>query len=118
MPNQTRQEYIDAIKKAAIATGKSGLIKVLLIKAPFLFYPVIGPITELLLGKILEILINETEFAAFFLYMDVRISKQGKEFAEAAVNNYKVQQTGTDQEKKDAEKLLMEKFKPLIVING
>lgn len=107
----THQEYIDAIKKSAVTTGTKALLAVLLKKAPYLFIPVVGPITSLLVGKLVEILIQSTEFEVYFKYIDLRVDAQGRDFSEVALDNFQIQQTGTADEKRKIEKELIEKFK-------
>lgn len=115
---QTHQEYVDAIKKSAIATGKKLLIREVLKRLPFLFVPILGPITELILGKVVEILVQETEFALFFNYIDMRVDAQGRAFSDAATKNYQVQLNGTVEEKAAAEKELVEKFREFVILTN
>ena len=112
----THQEYVDAIKASAISTGKKVLIGAVSKKLPFLFVPVIGPVVGLVLGKIVELLVKETEFAIFFKYIDMRTSAQGRDFSEAAINNFKIQQSGTPEEKAKSEKELIEKFRSFVIL--
>ena len=114
----THQEYVEAIKKSAIATGKKALITYLTKKLPFLFIPVIGPIVSLVLEKVVEILIRETEFAIFFKYIDLRVDAQGRDFSEAAIKNFHVQKSGSPDEIAKAEKELIEKFKSFVVLGN
>jgi hypothetical protein len=114
----THQEYVDAIKKSAISAGKKVLISTISKKLPFLFLPVIGPVTSLLLGKVVEILVQETEFAIFFKYIDLRVDSQGREFSEAAIRNFQVQQTGSPDEKAKTEKELIEKFRSFVILRS
>lgn len=107
---------MDAIKKSAVSTGKKVLIKTVAAKLPFLFVPIVGPITTLLLGKIVEILVNETEFALYFKYIDLRVDAQGRSFSEAVVRNYQAQQNGSPDEKAKAEKELIKSFKSFVVL--
>jgi hypothetical protein len=116
--NLTHQEYVDSIKKVAISAGKKVLIEAVAKKLPFLFIPVIGPIVSLLLGKIVEILISETEFALFFGYIDLRIDAQGRAFSEAAILNHYTQIHGSPNEKLASEKALIEKFRAFAIIRN
>lgn len=112
----THQEYVDAIKKSAIATGKKLLIQAIAKKLPFLFVPVIGPITSFALEKVVEILVRETEFGIYFKYIDLRVDAQGRDFSEAAIKNYHVQQSGDKDAIAKAERELIEKFKSFVVL--
>jgi hypothetical protein len=114
----THQEYVDALKASAIATGKKVLIEALVKRVPFLFIPVIGPLVELIVGKLVEILIQQTEFAIFFKYIDMRVDDQGREFSQAAINNRNMQFHGTPEEKEKAEKELIEKFRAFAILTS
>lgn len=114
----THQEYVDSIKKSAVAAGKKLLIAELTKRVPWLFIPVIGPLVSLVLGKVIEILVNETEFAIFFNYIDMRTDSQGREFSKAALVNLAAQRTGSPQEKAQAERDLIVKFKTFAVIGS
>jgi hypothetical protein len=110
-------EYINAIKKAAIDTGKKILVRKVAEKLPFLFLPILNPITKYVLEKIVELIINETEFAIFFQYTDMRVDREGREFSEAAMKNLKAQMSGDASQILQAEKELMEKFKNFVVLS-
>lgn len=112
------QDYVDAIKKSAISTGKKVLIQTVASKLPFLFVPVLGPIVSLALGKVVEILVEQTEFAIYFKYIDLRVDKQGRDFSQAAIRNLEAQKSGDKEEIVKAEKELMEKFKSFVVITN
>jgi hypothetical protein len=114
----THQEYVDAIKKSAISTGKRLLIKALVTRVPFLFWPPFGLVTSFLIGKEVEILVAETEFAIFFTYIDMRVDAQGRAFSQAAIKNYQAQLNGSPQEKSEAEKELMDSFKKFVVLKS
>ena len=114
----THQEYVDAIKKSAISTGKKVLVQYLTKKLPFLFFPIIGPVTGLVLEKIVEILVRETEFGIYFKYIDLRVDAQGRAFSEAAIKNYQAQLSGDKDAIAKAEKELIEKFKSFVVLGS
>lgn len=110
----THQEYIDSIRASALNFGKEAVINYIKSKAPFFLIPVLNPITSLIVSKILEILLKETEFAAFFYYIDTRTSHQGELFAQMAYRNYIAQQFGSEIEKKIAQENLENAFKTLV----
>jgi hypothetical protein len=114
----THQEYVDSIKKAAVSTGKKFLVKRVAEMLPFLFLPILGPITTIALEKIVEILVRETEFAIFFKYIDLRVDAQGRAFSEAAIRNFHAQKTGDPNEIAKAEKELIEKFKSFVTLGN
>jgi hypothetical protein len=115
---KTHAEYVEALKSSAISTGKKVLIGAVSKKLPFLFLPVLGPIVSFLLGKVVEILVQETEFAIYFKYIDLRVDKQGREFSEAAMRNFNAQKSGDADAKAQSEKELIEKFKAFVVLGN
>jgi hypothetical protein len=114
----THQQYVDSIKESAVSMGKKSLVAYLTKKAPFLFVPVIGPVVSLILGKVVEILVRETEYAIFFQYIDMRVDSQGRAFSEAARKNAEAQRSGTPEQKASAEKELIEKFRALVILRN
>ena len=110
------QEYVEAVKTTAIATAKKSLLTALLKKVPFLFWGPLAPLVNICVEKCIEILIRETEFGVFFLYTDFRVDRQGIDFAKVAMENHKIQQTGTEDEKRNSEKRLIDCFKQFISV--
>lgn len=102
----THQEYVDTLKSSALELGKKLVMQRLVAQLPFLATPFVHGLTLLLVGKVLEIAIRETEFGAFFLFIDVRVNRQGKDFAEAALKYHQA----PDSEKHIYEKDYLEKF--------
>lgn len=78
---------------------------------PFLALPLPNLILTKIASKFAEYLVQEAEFGAFFLYIDLRSTRQGKIFEEAALKNRAAQEGGTDEEKKLAEAELISKFR-------
>lgn len=115
---QTHQDYVNAVKKSAVAVGKKALVTALTKKLPYLFVPFLNPITTVLIEKLVTILVEDTEFEIFFEYIDLRVDGQGRSFSEAAIHNYNVQQTGTPEEKLAAEKALIEKFRAFAILKN
>lgn len=111
------QEYVEAVKSTALTTAKKTLISALLKKVPFLFYGPFGAITTLAVEKALELLFKEAEFAVYFKYTDLRVDRQGLDFSRVAMENYKIQQTGTEDEKKKSEERLIACFKNFISLH-
>jgi hypothetical protein len=107
-------EYVKAVKSTALTTAKKTLISALLRKVPFLFWGPFGAVTSMLIGKGLELLFEQAEFAIYFKYTDLRVDKQGLTFAQVAMDNYRIQQNGTEDEKKQSEERLINCFKHFI----
>lgn len=74
--------------------------------------------TQFVLKKLLTFLLNETELAAFFIYVDFRTSSQGRTYYDA-IKDYKVaQETGSDKDKKRAETNLKNSFRELVRLSN
>lgn len=86
----------------------------LVAKLPFLALPVINPIAGFIVGYVLKIAIRETEMGAFFLYIDTRTNKQGVAFIDAAIANRVAQETGSLEEKANAEQRLIDSFRAFV----
>lgn len=109
-----QQQYVDILKDSFVTAGKHLIMEYLLKKSMFWSLPIVNPIAGFVIGMILEIGIKKTELGAFFWFMDMRTSAQGREFTKAAFNNAKIQKSGTKEEKERAEKELIDKARPLI----
>jgi hypothetical protein len=110
----TRDEYVEMIKSAALTAGKKAVMQKLVAKIPFLSVPLINPIIGYIAGLVLETAIRETEMGLFFLYVDLRLNAQAKDFEAAALKNMKAQMSGSDDEKKIAEKELIDSFRAFV----
>lgn len=104
----TRDEYVSGIKSAFVTVGTKAAMTVLVSQAPVFASPVLNYIASHLINYILVALADSVEMQVFFIYIDVRTSKQGQEFFKAAVKN---RDAKTPQEKADAEKDLIAKFR-------
>lgn len=109
----TRTEYIEAIKSAVLSSTVKAVMGMLVEYNGFFALPIINPIIQLIVQWILTAAIRQTELAMFFLYVDLRVNEQGKEFEKAAINNELMQRIGTPKEKADAEKKLIDSFRNL-----
>lgn len=114
----SRDAYVEFLKTTALSIGKKAVLQFLIPQLPkFLTTGLLGtlfsPLLGFLVGKILEIAIRETEIGAFFLYIDLRTSAQGRDFEAAAKANLEKQKNGTPAEKAKAEKDLIDAFRAL-----
>lgn len=107
-------EYIgilkDTLTKLVIKSATSLVFK----KIPFLAWGPIGPLVSGIIEKFVIMLFNETEMVIFLKYTDFRISRQGKEFSEAAIRNFEIQRTGSEDEKRKSEEELISAFRNFI----
>ncbi|MFM6929051.1 MAG: hypothetical protein ACKOX6_11345 [Bdellovibrio sp.] len=102
----TRDEYVDGLKSAALEIGKRAVMKLLVSKVPFFAGGFFGWVAGIIIGKVLTALIQETEFAAFFQYIDMRVDKQGDDFTKAALAWY----NASPEEKVKYEKAYLDSF--------
>jgi hypothetical protein len=122
MPS-SRDEYVELLKSTALSLGKREIMPLLLSQLPKALTTgflgaVLSPVLGFIVGKVLEIAIRETEIGAFFLYIDLRTSAQGRDFEKAARANLLKQQTGTPEEKAAAEKELISAFKSFVKLTN
>jgi hypothetical protein len=110
----TRDEYVETIKQAALATGTNLVMAAIIGAQPIMGTPILKAIAQWVVSKILNIAILKTELGAFFLYIDFRTSAQGRAFFDAAIKNKLAQKSGSEQEKRDAEKAVIDSFRALV----
>jgi len=106
----SRDEYVASIKAAFVTLGVKAAMSSITAQLPFLATPIISKVVEHFVSKILVIVADHVEMGAFFTYIDVRTSAQGREFEKAAIENRLIQQSGTAEEKKNAEEKLWHSF--------
>lgn len=111
----TRDEYVELLKSAALDAGTKLVMSYLVSRIPFFALKFINPIVGYVVGAILRIAIRETEFGAFFLFIDMRTDLQAKAFEEAAIKNANAK---TPEEKKDAQDNLVLKFREFVKLRN
>lgn len=84
----TRDEYVEFLKNSALDIGKRVVMKQLASQVPLFAGGFFGWVAGLIIERVLVALIQQSEFAAFFLYIDVRVSHQGQVFEKAAKEWY------------------------------
>ena len=114
----TFDDYIKQAKAFILKRAVKQVFKILVTKLPFLSWGPVGPLVQFLLKIVIKLAIYETDMSIFFLYTDVRVNAQGREFYQAAEDNMRVQKEGTEQEKKDAEKFLIDSFRNLVKLSN
>jgi hypothetical protein len=110
----SRDQYVAAMKETALRVGKSVVMDWLIARAPFLSWSFPNLVVGYLVGLVLEIAIKETEFGMFFVYIDVRTTRQGRAFEAAAARNKYVQEFGTAEDKQRAERDLIAAFRDFV----
>lgn len=109
----TQQDYADILKSAALSSAKSAMLSYFARNIPFLTSKFMNPITTYLIEVFLKILIRETEFAVFFMYIDLRTSFQAKRFEASAMEYENAKKSGNKQKIKDIESKLIDDFRLL-----
>lgn len=102
----TRDEYVNSLKQSFITIGKDAVMRLLIQKIPFFSLPFFNPLAAMAVGWVVKQLAVGAETGAFFLYIDMRVSAQAKDFELAAYANRQAQLTGTPEEKARAAKVL------------
>ena len=115
---KTFDEYVNILKDSAGKMAKEILKRELKKRLPFLFLKFVNPFTEILISHVVSILVRESEFAAFFAYIDLRVNAQGRAYQKAVLENRKAQESGTPEEKKIAEQKLIESFRRLTILGA
>lgn len=118
MTVSNRKEYIEAAKAAFLKLAMKQVITKMTAKFVFLAWGPLAPLFAMLVEKILTEAIEGGETAIFFVYIDFRVNGQSKDFVEAALNNYRIQQTGTQEEKDEAESKLITAFDSFVKLNN
>jgi hypothetical protein len=115
---KSHAEYVSILKNTAKDLALTILKRELVKQLPFLAFPVINPIFNFFVQRAVTILIDYSEFAAFFAYVDLRVDAQARTFQRAILQNHKAQQTGTEEEKALAEKELIDRFRQLAILGS
>lgn len=102
-----RQEYIEAVKSSFVAIAKRTVLSALVSAAPFMAWGPLPYLSGLFVEWVLVKAANGAETGIFFMFVDFRVAVQHKDFEAAAIKNYRIQQTGTKEEKDAAEKELV-----------
>lgn len=106
----TRDDYVASIKSAFITVGSKAVEGILIGYFPFLASPFLAPVMNWMVEKVMTDLADGGELAAFFIYMDFRVTAQGRAFSDAAAKNQEALKNGTDAEKAQAKIALMQAF--------
>ncbi len=113
-----RDEFVIAAKFGFVTIYTNVVMGVLVAKLPFLLNPILNRIVRKMVSDLVSSTVDDIEMGAFFNYIDTRTNKQGQEWADAAVNNWKVQNSDASKEEKlRAEKEFFNKHKSLVKFN-
>lgn len=115
----TRDEYVESMKLFLSSLMKKNAIAWITQLVPKLM--AIGFAQNLVafaLGLIISKALEGLEMLSFFKYIDVRVNEQGHDFADAAMENYRVHLNGTKEEKEIAETKAFDKFAAFVVLTS
>jgi hypothetical protein len=108
------QSDIDMIKSVVFTMSTKSISAFIKAQIPFFNLPIISNILDMVIKQIMGIAIDKTELGAFFLYINFHVNAQGKDFLDAARKNAIIQQSGTPEEKANAEKNLINSARAFI----
>jgi hypothetical protein len=106
----TRDEYVALIKDTFSTVGIRAATSFIAANFPFTQLPVIRHITQFFIRMVIKGMVDAGEMAAFFMYVDFRVSDQKSEFEKAAIEYRRIKQIGTKEEIANAEEILFSKF--------
>lgn len=118
MANSSRKEYVEAAKAAFLNLAKKQVLSGL--AAQYGAWIVTGPwgiVIGIVVNKILGLAIEKGDTGIFFLFVDFRVGDQEGEFTRAAIDHYRLQTSGTQEQKDEAEKKLIDAFDIFVKFN-
>lgn len=107
-------EYVEILKGQGQQILKKVLLRVLLRKLPFLAFGPANVLTVKAVEWLVKEGVEEGEMRLFFAYIDLRSDQFAKEFESIMIRNHKIQQIGTDEDKKAIELELEEALDRLV----
>lgn len=107
-------EYVEIAKNLGINVLKKSIISATVKAIPFFALGLPNTLLIKLATWLAGIIVNQAEMMIFFKYIDLRTDSQARDFEAAMIKNHQAQLTGTDQEKKDAEKILTDALYRLV----
>ena len=113
----THEQYVEILKRTAYMAGVKLVMERLVSRFAFFRLALINPLAERAVSWVVKSVIENGELGAFFWYIDLRVSAQGRDFEKAAMIHHKAQQGGTDEEKRRAEQQLIDSFRVFAKFN-
>lgn len=113
-----RDEYVASIKSAFVSLATKFTMAWAITLSPAFANKFLSKIIELIANKLFQFLANQSELGIFFIYIDTRVGEQATAFNDAAMHNWKVQKSGTKEEKAKSEADLFAKFKTFAVLKS
>ena len=110
-------EYVNIVKGFGENALKKAMMGAVIKQLPLF---ALGPwnyVLGRLAGWLAINMVEEAEMRVFFLNVDFRTSVQAKDFESAMVYNHTIQQIGTEEEKREAEKKLVDALNKLVTLS-
>lgn len=111
-------DFVNILKEELLKSLVKSSTTWLVSKLPFLGWGPLAPILNLFLTKFLKFLIYESEMACYFLFVELRVNKQGKDFYNALEAKFKAIEGGNPDEIKKTEKDAIDAFRNLVKLTN
>lgn len=108
-------KFVQELKRQAVKKAYKSALSYILSKAPFLAWGPLGPIFSYFLEKIIWVVVNKTEMATFFKFVDFRVDAQGRDYHDAIT---RVINAKSPEELEYAQKLADERFDRLVSLRS
>lgn len=110
----TKDEMVDKLSSAVIKMGTEQVLLYLTSSFPFFSLPLVSSLTGLVVGKIIEIVVQKTELSFYFMHVDSYTGQQATKFEQAAKAHDEAIQKGDPNEISKAEQDLIDAARNLI----
>lgn len=110
----TYDDYIAILRSHILDKASKKVFQLLVEKFAFMAAGPQAYIAQRIITWILKKAIYETEMQVFFKYIDIRTDYQGEKLYEAMERNQDIQINGTESEKRESEKILIDRFRDFI----
>lgn len=110
-------EIIEQLRAAAVEIAKREVVNYLVSQMPFFGWVLIKPITGLVVGVVVDVLITKTALGVKFLQIDYQVNQEVRDFMKAAELNQKTQATGTPEQKKATQDEVIKAARALLSLN-
>ena len=114
----THDEYVEILKDNLRKRAVKQAFDFIISKVTFLAWGPLGPLLNFVLGKVIDVFIDQTELATYLLYTDFRVSRQSNNYSDALIANHEAQKNGTPEEKQIAEKNLIDAFRNFVKLTN
>lgn len=111
-------EYIEIARGLGVKVLQKSIIGGVVKAIPFFALGLPNTLLVKFATWLAGVIADQAEMMIFFKYIDLRTDSQAKDFEAAMIKNHQVQLTGTDQEKKDAEKILTDALYRLVSLRS